>query len=328
MRELLLESVIPQQNWENIPLIGSVDDVSEYIAENGLGLYVADGHRPNSSDKKVIIQYPQWSDGTSHNPMSKFRTWITAANTGKLVILVDNLGVELGRPRMEKDVRRSLLQGDFRTGSIQQWEAIEEVLDNYDLKFDAISRVMGASLGAHVAAAAVATAPRQVHLDRLSLWETAGLDKRKSLVGFALNYVMHGPDRMAELVRTNPDWAEELRQVKGIGSLAKLALHRPEGLIYYPIAIHRHNIAKTLIDAKNKKDGAIDGDTITDILYGSDSLVSPGEFNERLARNLAQAGLKVALFESEGGVHDSQDNMGWWSYNLRQIEQQIHQNLA
>ena len=50
------------------------------------------------------------------------------------MILVDNLGVELGRPRMEKDVRRSLLQGDFRTGSIQQWEAIEEVLDNYDLK--------------------------------------------------------------------------------------------------------------------------------------------------------------------------------------------------
>lgn len=84
------------------------------------------------------------------------------------MIFVDNPGVELGRPRMEKDVRRSLLQGDFKTGSIQQWEAVEEVLDSYDLKFDAISRVMGASLGAHVAATAVATAPSQVHLDRLS----------------------------------------------------------------------------------------------------------------------------------------------------------------
>lgn len=80
----MLESVILQQNWENTPLIGSVDDVSEYIAENGLGLYVADGHHPNTSDKKVIIQYPQWSDGTSHNPMSKFRTWITLCQSLEL----------------------------------------------------------------------------------------------------------------------------------------------------------------------------------------------------------------------------------------------------
>lgn len=91
----------------------------------------------------------------------------------------------------------------------------------------------------------------------------------------------------------------------------------------YPIAINRHNIAETIVKAKDGKNPAIDGDTTVTVLNGTESLISPSSCNDCLAQRLAYAGLKVARFESEGGVHASQDNLGWWSDVQQQVAARI-----
>lgn len=250
--------------------------------------------------------------------MSQDRARVLAALAGELVVYVDNPGVEMGNPRMSKEIKQALRQGDFKPGAIQQWDAVGEGLDTYGLGFDSISRLVGASLGTHVVAGATATAPGEVYLDKIDLLEVAGLNKKQSLARFALNFMMHGGDRWSELVQSNPDWAEEVKHSDPL-MLAKLALQRPAGLIYPPIGIHRHNIEQTLVEAKNRKQPAIDGDTLVSIAYGSESLISTSEDNERLARSLAQEGLKTALLTLKGGVHASQDNMGFWCEYLRQV---------
>ena len=320
--DLFLRKTIEEKDWEKVlaPPGFSAIEGRHIVADNGLGLYVADGRNPDSdnSGRDVIVKYPQWSDGTEHNPMSQVRARVLAALAGKLVIYVDNPGVEIGNPRMSKEIKQALIQGDFKPGAIQQWDAVGEGLDLHGLGFDSISRLVGASLGTHVVAGATATAPGEVYLDEIDLLEVAGLNKKQSLARFALNFMIHGGDRWSELVQSNPGWAEEVKHGDPL-VLAKLALQRPAGLIYPPIGIHRHNIDQTLVEAKNRKQPAIDGDTLISIAYGSESLISAREDNEHLARSLAREGFKTALLILEGGVHASQDNMGFWREYLEQI---------
>lgn len=320
--DLFLRKTIEENDWEKVPAPPGFNDIEgrHIVADNGLGLYVADGRNPDSdnSARGVIVKCPQWSDGTKHNLMSRARARVLAALEGEMVVYVDNPGVEMGNPRMSKEIKQAFMQGDFKPGAIQQWDAVGEGLDAYSLGFDSISRLVGASLGTHVVAGAVATAPGEVYLDKIDLLEVAGLNKKQSLARFVLNFMMHGGDRWPELVQSNPDWAEEVKHGDPL-MLAKLALQRPAGLIYPPIGIHRHNIDQTLVEAKNRKQPAIDGDTLISIAYGSESLISTGEDNERLARSLAQEGFKTALLILEGGVHASQENMGFWFDYLEQI---------
>lgn len=320
---LFLRKTIDEKDWERASVPPGFNDIEgrHIVADNGLGLYVADGRNPDSdnSGRDVIVKYPQWSDGTEHNPMSQVRARVLATLTEKLVVYVDNPGVEMSNPRMSKEIKQAFRQGDFKPGAIQQWDAVGEGLDSYGLGFDSVSRLVGASLGTHVVAGATATAPGEVYLDKIDLLEVAGLNKKQSLARFALNFMMHGGDRWSELVQSNPDWAEEVKHGDPL-VLAKLALRRPAGLIYPPIGIHRHNIEQTLADAKNRKQPAIDGDTLISIAYGSESLISTREDNERLAQSLAREGFKTALLTLEGGVHASQDNMGFWSDYLEQVD--------
>jgi len=320
---LFLRKTIEGKDWERVPVPSRFSDIEgrHVVADNGLGLYVADGRNPdsNNSGRDVIVKYPQWSDGTEHNPMSQVRARVLAALAEKLVVYVDNPGVEISNPRMSKEIKQAFRQGDFKPGAIQQWDAVGEGLDAYGLGFDSVSRLVGASLGTHVVAGATATAPGEVYLDEIDLLEVAGLNKKQSLARFVLNFMMHSGDRWSELVQSNPDWAEEVKHGDPL-VLAKLALRRPAGLIHPSIGIHRDNIEQTLSDAKNRKQPAIDGDTLISIAYGSESLISTGKDNERLARSLAREGLKTALLRLEGGVHASQDNMGFWSDYLEQVD--------
>ena len=319
---LFLRKMINEKDWKKVPVPPGFSDIEgrHIVAENGLGAYVVDG-RPQGDAKKATLIYPQWSDGTLHNPMSRRRAEVAAAVTKSLVVYVDNAGVELTRPPMDKNIRKALWKGDFTPGATQQWDAVGEALDQYGLNFDAVSRVVGSSLGAHVAVAAAATAPGEVHLNEIHLLETAGLDKKKSLADFVLNFLMHGGDCSEEFVKTNPEWAKDLREVDGIKPLWKLAWQRPAGLLLYPIAIDRTDIAEMLIRTKDKKGSAIDGDTAIGVLYGTESQVSPREQNEIFARRLAQSGFKnVVIFSAEGGVHASQENMGFWYKALQYMD--------
>ena len=312
---------MPEKDWSQVSKPNGLDDdtCGRIITDNGLGVYVADARQGDTNGKATII-LPQWSDGTLHNPLSQERAKATAAIEGGVVLYVDNPGVELDLPKMPGYIKRALLSGDFKPGAIKQWDAIAQGLDYAGLDFDSVSRVLGASLGAHVVSAMVHTAPEEVHLERMDLWETAGLDKENNFLQFAANFMMHGGDGYADILENNPEWVAYLRKINGAKELAKIAIHRTAGLFYYPWAINRHDIGNTIIEAKNRKNPAIDGDTVLTVLNGTESKVSPSVFNDRLALRLAESGLRVVRLMSEGGVHASQDNIGWWTEAERYSE--------
>ena len=320
MSELFTAKTMPEKDWSQVSEPNGLDKVAygRIITDNNLGVYVADARQGDTSGKATII-LPQWSDGTLHNPLSQERAKATAAIEGGVVLYVDNPGVEFDLPKMPGYIKQALLSGDFKPGAIKQWDAIAQGLDYVGLDFDSISRVVGASLGAHVASAIVCTAPEEVHLERMDLWETAGLGEENNFLQFAANFMMHGGDGYADILKNNPEWVA-LRGINGAKSLAKLAIRRTAGLFYYPWAINRHDIGNTIIEAKNRKNPAIDGDTALTILNGTESKVSPSVFNDRLALRLAESGLRVVRLISEGGVHASQDNIGWWTETERYSE--------
>lgn len=321
MSELFIVKTMPEEDWSQVSKPNGWDDVAygRIITDNNLGVYVADARQGDTNGKATII-LPQWSDGTLHNPLSQERAKATAAIEGGVVLYVDNPGVEIDLPNMSEDIKQALLSGDFKPGAIKQWDAIAQGLDYVGLDFDSVSRVLGASLGAHVASAMVYAAPEEVHLERMDLWETAGLDKENNFLQFAANFMMHGGDGYADILKNNPEWVAYLRKINGAKELAKIAIRRTAGLFYYPVGISRHNIGDTIIEAKNRKNPAIDGDTALTILNGTESKVSPSVFNDRLALRLAESGLRVVRLMSEGGVHASQDNIGWWTETERYSE--------
>ena len=314
MGELFTAKTMPKKDCSQVPKPNGWDDVAceRIITDNGLGVYIADARQGDVNGKATII-LPQWSDGTLHNPLSQERAKATAAIKGDVAIYVDNPGVEPDLPEMPGYIKRALSSGDFKPGAIKQWDAIAQGLDYVGLDFDSVSRVLGASLGAHVASAMVRIAPEEVHLERLDLWETAGLDEKNNFLQFAANFMMHGGDGYADILKNNPEWVAYLRKINGAKELANIAIRRTAGLFYYPWAINRHDIGNTIIEAKNRKNPAIDGDTALTILNGTESKVSPSVFNDRLALRLAESGLRVVRLMSEGGVHASQDNIGWWT---------------
>ncbi len=314
MSELFITKTMSEKDWSQVSKSNGWDNVAcgRIITDNNLGVYVADARQEDVNGKATII-LPQWSDGTLHNPLSQERAKATAAIEGGVVLYVDNPGVEIDLSKMPGYIKQALLSGDFKPGAIKQWDAIAQGLDYVGLDFDSVSRVLGASLGAHVASAIVRTAPEEVHLERMDLWETAGLDKENNFLQFAANFMMHGGDGYADILENNPEWVAYLRKINGAKELAKIAIHRTAGLFYYPWAINRHDIGNTIIEAKNRKNPAIDGDTVLTVLNGTESKVSPSVFNDRLALRLAESGLRVVRLESEGGVHASQDNIGWWT---------------
>lgn len=314
MGELFTAKTMPKKDCSQVPKPNGWDDVAceRIITDNGLGVYIADARQGDVNGKATII-LPQWSDGTLHNPLSQERAKATAAIKGDVAIYVDNPGVEPDLPEMPGYIKRALSSGDFKPGAIKQWDAIAQGLDYAGLDFNSVSRVLGASLGAHVASAIVCTAPEEVHLERMDLWETAGLGEESNFLQFAANFMMHGGDGYADILKNNPEWVAYLRKINGAKELANIAIRRTAGLFYYPWAINRHDIGNTIIEAKNRKNPAIDGDTALTILNGTESKVSPSEFNDRLALRLAESGLRVVRLMSEGGVHASQDNIGWWT---------------
>lgn len=254
MGELFTAKTMPKKDCSQVPKPNGWDDVAceRIITDNGLGVYIADARQGDVNGKATII-LPQWSDGTLHNPLSQERAKATAAIKGDVAIYVDNPGVEPDLPEMPGYIKRALSSGDFKPGAIKQWDAIAQGLDYAGLDFDSISRVVGVSLGAHVASAIVHTAPEEVHLERLDLWETAGLDEESNFLQFAANFMMHGGDGYADILKNNPEWVAYLRKINGAKELANIAIRRTAGLFYYPWAINRHDIGNTIIEAKNRK---------------------------------------------------------------------------
>lgn len=286
---------------------------SVYLADSTL----SDGELP------VAVLFSQWSD-YCERAKQQGRTEVLADHIKGLAITVDNPGVSPQADPMSSEIKQALKEGDFSKVSILQWDAVGTVLDQKGYDFGDVKRLVGYSLGSHLAASAAKYAPGEVSLSQLDLFETPVIDKTsrptKAMATLAMRFLAHGGDKLAETIAANPDWAAPCRSEDPL-LLPKMVLQRPAGLWYYPRAIaHPENdIASDLMSASRR---SLREAVVTVSATDADK-ISPIQDNERLAQRLGAAGMSVMGFKIMDAVHASQDNMAWWKGVLEEVDARV-----
>ena len=187
-----------------------------------------------------------------------------------------------------------------------------------------MERLVGYSLGSHLAASAAKHAPGEVSLSQLDLFETPVISKKasqaKTMATLAMRFLAHGGDKLTETIAANPDWAARCRDEDPL-LLPKMVLQRPAGLWQYPRAIThpKNDIISDLMSASHR---SLREAVVTVSATDADK-VSPIKDNERLVQRLDSAGLSVMGFEIMDVVHASQDNMAWWKGVLEEIDARV-----
>ena len=284
-----------------------------YLADSTL----SDGESP------VAVLFSQWSD-YGERAKQQGRTEVLADHIKGLAVAVDNPGVSPHADPMSLEIKQALKEGDFSRGSMLQWDAVGEALDQKGRGFGDVGRLIGYSLGSHLAASAAKHAPGEVSLSQLDLLETPVISKKtsqaKTMATLAMRFLAHGGDKLTETIAANPDWAARCRDEDPL-LLPKMVLQRPAGLWQYPRAItHPDNdITSDLMSARHR---SLREAVVTVSATDADK-VSPIKDNERLVQRLGSAGLSVMGFEIIDAVHASQDNMAWWKGVLEEIDAHV-----
>lgn len=282
-----------------------------YLADSTL----SDGESP------VAVLFSQWSD-YGERTKQQGRTEVLADHIKGLAVAVDNPGVSPHADPMSLEVKQALKEGDLRKVSMLQWDAIGTALDQKG--FGDVKRLVGYSLGSHLAASAAKHAPGEVSLSQLDLLEAPVISKKtsqaKTMATLAMRFLAHGGDKLTETIAANPDWAARCRDEDPL-LLPKMVLQRPAGLWQYPRAIThpKNDIISDLISARHR---SLREAVVTVSATDADK-VSPIKDNERLVQRLGAAGMSVMGFKIMDSVHASQDNMAWWKGVLEEIDAHV-----
>ena len=281
---------------------------SVYLADSTL----SDGESP------VAVLFSQWSD-YCERAKQQGRTEVLADHIKGLAVAVDNPGVSPKADPMSLEVKQALKEGDLRKVSMLQWDAIGTALDQKS--FGDVKRLVGYSLGSHLAASAAKHAPGEVSLSQLDLLEAPVISKKaRTMATLAMCFLAHGGDKLTETIAANPDWAARCRDEDPL-LLPKMVLQRPAGLWQYPRAIThpKNDIISDLMSARHR---SLREAVVTVSATDADK-VSPIKDNERLVQRLGAAGMSVMGFEIMDAVHASQDNMAWWKGVLEEIDARV-----
>ena len=284
-----------------------------YLADSTL----SDGELP------VAVLFSQWSD-YCERAKQQGRTEVLADHIKGLAITVDNPGVSPQADPMSLEIKQALKEGNLSKVSILQWDAVGRALDQKGRDFGDVERLVGYSLGSHLAALAAKHAPGEVSLSQLDLLETPVISKKtsqaKTMATLAMRFLAHGGDKLTETIAANPDWAARCRNEDPL-LLPKMVLQRPAGLWYYPRAIaHPENdIASDLMSASRR---SLREAVVTVSATDADK-ISPIRDNERLIQRLGVAGMSVMGFKIMDAVHASQDNMAWWKGVLEEVDARV-----
>lgn len=279
-----------------------------YLADSTL----SDGESP------VAVLFSQWSD-YSERAKQQGRTEVLADHIKGLAVAVDNPGVSPRADLMSSGIKQALKEGDLSKVSILQWDAIGTALDQKG--FGDVKRLVGYSLGSHLAASAAKHAPGEVSLSQLDLLEAPVISKKaRTMATLAMRFLAHGGDKLTETIAANPDWAARCRDEDPL-LLPKMVLQRPAGLWQYPRAIThpKNDIISDLISARHR---SLREAVVTVSATDADK-VSPIKDNERLVQGLGAAGMSVMGFKIMDSVHASQDNMAWWKGVLEEIDAHV-----
>lgn len=284
-----------------------------YLADSTL----SDGGSP------VAMLFSQWSDYCERTKQQG-RTEVLADHIKGLAVAVDNPGVSPQADPMSSEIKQALKEGDLSKVSRLQWDAVGTALDQKGYDFGDVERLVGYSLGSHLAASAAKHAPGEVGLSQLDLFETPVINKKasqaKTMATLAMRFLAHGGDKLTETIAANPDWAARCRDEDPL-LLPKMVLQRPAGLWQYPRAIThpKNDIISDLMSASHR---SLREAVVTVSATDADK-VSPIGDNERLVQRLDSAGLSVMGFEIMDAVHASQDNMAWWKGVLEEIDARV-----
>lgn len=284
-----------------------------YLADSTL----SDGELP------VAVLFSQWSD-YCERAKQQGRTEVLADHIKGLAITVDNPGVSPQADPMSLEIKQALKEGNLSKVSILQWDAVGRALDQKGRDFGDVERLVGYSLGSHLAASAAKHAPGEVSLSQLDLFETPVINKKasqaKTMATLAMRFLAHGGDKLTETIAANPDWAARCRDEDSL-LLPKIILQRPAGLWQYPRAItHPDNdIISDLMSAGHR---SLREAVVTVSATDADK-ISPIKDNEWLVQRLGSAGLSVMGFEIMDAVHASQDNMAWWKGVLEEVDARV-----
>ena len=279
-----------------------------YLADSTL----SDGESP------VAVLFSQWSDYCERTKQQG-RTEVLADHIKGMAVAVDNPGVSPKADPMSLEVKQALKEGDLRKVSMLQWDAIGTALDQKG--FGDVKRLVGYSLGSHLAASAAKHAPGEVSLSQLDLLEAPVISKKaRTMATLAMRFLAHGGDKLTETIAANPDWAARCRDEDPL-LLPKMVLQRPAGLWQYPRAIThpKNDIISDLMSAGHR---SLREAVVTVSATDADK-ISPINDNERLVQRLGSAGLSVMGFEIMDAVHASQDNMAWWKGVLEEIDAHV-----
>lgn len=282
-----------------------------YLADSTL----SDGESP------VAVLFSQWSD-YGERAKQQGRTEVLADHIKGMAVAVDNPGVSPKADPMSLEVKQALKEGDLRKVSMLQWDAIGMALNQKG--FGGVRRLVGYSLGSHLAASAAKHAPGEVSLSQLDLLEAPVISKKtsqaKTMATLAMRFLAHGGDKLTETIAANPDWAARCRDEDPL-LLPKMVLQRPAGLWQYPRAIThpKNDIISDLMSARHR---SLREAVVTVSATDADK-VSPIKDNERLVQRLGAAGMSVMGFEIIDAVHASQDNMAWWKGVLEEIDAHV-----
>lgn len=271
----------------------------------------------------VAVLFSQWSD-YSERAKQQVRTEVLADHIKGLAVAVDNPGVSPEADPMSSEIKQALKEGNLSKVSILQWDAVGRALDQKGRDFGDVERLVGYSLGSHLAALAAKHAPGEVSLSQLDLLETPVISKKtsqaKTMATLAMRFLAHGGDKLTETIAANPDWAARCRNEDPL-LLPKMVLQRPAGLWQYPRAIThpKNDIISDLMSARHR---SLREAVVTVSATDADK-VSPIKDNERLVQRLGAAGMSVMGFKIMGSVHASQDNMAWWKGVLEEVDARV-----
>lgn len=266
------------------PRFEAVTEQRTSLEGTSLSLAIADGG--SSADSETVLNFMSWS-GYVERPDVKDMQRVIAQALGARVVSIDNLGVGDGTDHIPEYKRLRLQQGNFGTVSRAQLDVFQQ--DGTVSRGDSVS-LMGHSLGAAMAASFARAMPAGSHVDRLILWETAGIRHQplSLLVGkFGLEAL-----KWQRYLTDNPDWMNLPGKDKTIWSRMR---ENKAGYIDYPCGLAKGTVVADIIEARDRE--IVDDSTEILILHGEQSRVSSTTDNVYLVEALLANGIKPRIWQ-------------------------------